>query len=243
MAAVRSLSPSKSRADPVCGVERRHQDPCFRALGHRGLRLRAADGAPFGAGVWRQHHRPSRQHDPTVGGLRELGGISVMPLCNRRMGRPCVSCNETSLMAVALAQATMLDAMVGALDSAPYGGAGRIRAAEAVLRLAEAVRPPPGALAGGTGPSPRRRRNARRSRTRPGGCGSTPCPRRKRDNPRTLARASWGHRCPHLNPSLCAHQAPHGSHRGATVWCGFVSLRGAGSDTTSVSAGRGVGHL
>jgi hypothetical protein len=41
------------------------------------------------------------------------------------------------LSAVVLAENTMLDAMVGLLDSAPYGGSGRIKAAEAVLRLAE----------------------------------------------------------------------------------------------------------
>jgi hypothetical protein len=43
----------------------------------------------------------------------------------------------TSLMAIALAQQTLLDAMTGLLDDAPYGGSGRIKAAEAMLRLAE----------------------------------------------------------------------------------------------------------
>jgi hypothetical protein len=41
------------------------------------------------------------------------------------------------LSAVVLAENTMLDAMVGLLDGAPYGGSGRIKAAEAILRLAE----------------------------------------------------------------------------------------------------------
>jgi hypothetical protein len=41
------------------------------------------------------------------------------------------------LSAVVLAENTMLDAMVGLLNGAPYGGSGRIKAAEAVLRLAE----------------------------------------------------------------------------------------------------------
>ena len=41
------------------------------------------------------------------------------------------------LSAVVLAENTLLDAMVGLLDGAPYGGSGRIKAAEAVLRLAE----------------------------------------------------------------------------------------------------------
>jgi len=41
------------------------------------------------------------------------------------------------LPAVVLAQHTMLDAMTGLLDDAKYGGAGRIKAAEAILRLAE----------------------------------------------------------------------------------------------------------
>jgi hypothetical protein len=43
----------------------------------------------------------------------------------------------TSLTAIALAQSTLIDAMVGLLDDAPYGGAGRVRAAEAILKLAE----------------------------------------------------------------------------------------------------------
>ena len=41
------------------------------------------------------------------------------------------------LAAVTLAQDTLLDAMCGRLDGAPYGGSGRIKAAEIVLRLAE----------------------------------------------------------------------------------------------------------
>jgi hypothetical protein len=43
----------------------------------------------------------------------------------------------TSLAAIALAQSTLVDAMVGLLDDAPYGGSGRVKAAEAMLRLAE----------------------------------------------------------------------------------------------------------
>ena len=43
----------------------------------------------------------------------------------------------SSMAAITLAHAVMVDAMVGLLDDAPYGGSGRIRAAEAVLRLAE----------------------------------------------------------------------------------------------------------
>ena len=43
----------------------------------------------------------------------------------------------TSLAAITLAQSTLVDAMIGALDTAPYGGSGRIKAAEAMLRLAE----------------------------------------------------------------------------------------------------------
>jgi hypothetical protein len=43
----------------------------------------------------------------------------------------------TALAAMALAQSTLVDAMVGLLDDAPYGGSGRIKAAEAMLRLAE----------------------------------------------------------------------------------------------------------
>jgi hypothetical protein len=43
----------------------------------------------------------------------------------------------TSLAAMALAQSTLVDAMIGLLDDAPYGGSGRIKAAEAMLRLAE----------------------------------------------------------------------------------------------------------
>ena len=42
-----------------------------------------------------------------------------------------------TLHAVALAQETMIDAMVGLLDDKPYAGAGRIKAAESLLRLAE----------------------------------------------------------------------------------------------------------
>jgi hypothetical protein len=43
----------------------------------------------------------------------------------------------TSLAAMALAQSTLVDAMIGLLDDAPYGGSGRIKAAEVILRLAE----------------------------------------------------------------------------------------------------------
>jgi hypothetical protein len=43
----------------------------------------------------------------------------------------------TSLAAMALAQSTLVDAMIGLLDDAPYGGSSRIKAAEAMLRLAE----------------------------------------------------------------------------------------------------------
>jgi hypothetical protein len=55
----------------------------------------------------------------------------------KTQGRTLRQLQATSLAAVALAQQTMLDAMVGLLDTAPYGGSGRIKAAEAVLRLAE----------------------------------------------------------------------------------------------------------
>ena len=52
-------------------------------------------------------------------------------------GRTLRQLQATSLSAIALAQQTMLDAMTGLLDAAPYGGSGRIKAAESILRLAE----------------------------------------------------------------------------------------------------------
>jgi hypothetical protein len=55
----------------------------------------------------------------------------------KTQGRTLRQLQAVSLSAIALAQQTMLDAMVGLLDTAPYGGSGRIKAAEAVLRLAE----------------------------------------------------------------------------------------------------------
>jgi hypothetical protein len=42
-----------------------------------------------------------------------------------------------TVLAIALAQDTMIDAMTGLLDDKPYGGSGRIKAAEGLLRLAE----------------------------------------------------------------------------------------------------------
>jgi hypothetical protein len=55
----------------------------------------------------------------------------------KTQGRTLRQLQATSLAAVALAQQTMLDAMIGLLDLTPYAGAPRVRAAEAVLRLAE----------------------------------------------------------------------------------------------------------
>src|SRR5215213_2799210 len=52
-------------------------------------------------------------------------------------GRTLRQLQATTLQAIALAQATLIDAMLGMLDSQPYGGAARVRAAEAMLRLAE----------------------------------------------------------------------------------------------------------
>jgi hypothetical protein len=52
-------------------------------------------------------------------------------------GKTLQQLQVTSLAAIALAQSTLIDAMIGALDTAPYGGSGRIKAAEAMLRLAE----------------------------------------------------------------------------------------------------------
>jgi hypothetical protein len=52
-------------------------------------------------------------------------------------GRTLRQLQANALMQIALAQSTLADAMAGLLDDAPYGGAGRIRAAEATLRLAE----------------------------------------------------------------------------------------------------------
>ena len=52
-------------------------------------------------------------------------------------GRSLRHLQATSLLAIALAQETMIDAMTGLLDTAPYGGSGRIKAAEAMLRQAE----------------------------------------------------------------------------------------------------------
>ena len=43
---------------------------------------------------------------------------------------------------MSLAQQTLLDAMCGLLDEAPYGGASRIKSAEIVLRLAERAEVP-----------------------------------------------------------------------------------------------------
>ena len=52
-------------------------------------------------------------------------------------GRTLRQLQALSLAGLTLAVETMLDAMSGALDSAPYGGAGRVRAAEAMLKLGE----------------------------------------------------------------------------------------------------------
>jgi hypothetical protein len=52
-------------------------------------------------------------------------------------GRTLRQLQATALAAVAQAQQVMLDAMLGLLDQTPYAGAPRVRAAEAVLRLAE----------------------------------------------------------------------------------------------------------
>jgi hypothetical protein len=52
-------------------------------------------------------------------------------------GKTLQQLQVTSLAALALAQSTLVDAMIGLLDDAPYGGSGRIKAAEAMLRLAE----------------------------------------------------------------------------------------------------------
>jgi hypothetical protein len=52
-------------------------------------------------------------------------------------GRTLRQLQANSLMQIALAQSTLIDAMIGLLDDAPYGGAGRIKAAEASLRMAE----------------------------------------------------------------------------------------------------------
>jgi hypothetical protein len=42
-----------------------------------------------------------------------------------------------TVLAIALAQDTMMDAMTGLLDDKPYGGSSRIKAAESLLRRAE----------------------------------------------------------------------------------------------------------
>ena len=69
--------------------------------------------------------------------LREGWGSRAEAQLQQTQGRTLRQLQATSLVAMALAQATLLDAMVGLLDAAPYGGAGRIKAAEAMLRLAE----------------------------------------------------------------------------------------------------------
>jgi hypothetical protein len=55
----------------------------------------------------------------------------------RSQGRSLRQMQASTMVAIGLAHSVMIDAMAGLLDDAPYGGAGRIKAAEAMLRLAE----------------------------------------------------------------------------------------------------------
>jgi hypothetical protein len=83
----------------------------------------------------------------------ESWGTSVDAALVHSRGKDLEQLQRNWLALVRLSQDTLIDAMLGLLDTAPFGGAGRIRSAEAVLRLAErsgfrmqgpdAVSPPP----------------------------------------------------------------------------------------------------